>query len=45
MKYLITGGAGFIGHNVTRGLEALGHECVVVDTFTNYGFIPTEEII
>jgi nucleoside-diphosphate-sugar epimerase len=45
MKYLITGGAGFIGHNVTRFLEALGHECVVVDTFTNYGFIPTAEII
>ena len=45
MKYLITGGAGFIGHNVTRILESQGHECVVVDTFTNYGFIPQAEIV
>lgn len=44
MKILITGGAGFIGHNVARFLEARGHECIVVDTFTNYGFIPTNEI-
>ena len=45
MKYLVTGGAGFIGHNVVRFLEDLGHECVVVDTFTNYGFIPQSEMI
>ena len=45
MKYLITGGAGFIGHNVTRILEDRGHECVVVDTSTDYGFIPAGEII
>jgi nucleoside-diphosphate-sugar epimerase len=44
MKYLITGGAGFIGHNVTRILESQGHECVVVDTNTGYGFIPQSEI-
>jgi nucleoside-diphosphate-sugar epimerase len=44
LKYLITGGAGFIGHNVTRFLEAQGHECVAVDSFTNYGFIPVDEI-
>ncbi len=44
MKYLITGGAGFIGHNVTRFLEQQGHECIVVDTLTNYGFIPQHEI-
>jgi len=44
LKYLITGGSGFIGHNVTRFLEAQGHECIVVDTFTNYGFIPTNEM-
>jgi nucleoside-diphosphate-sugar epimerase len=44
MKYLITGGAGFIGHNVTRFLEAQGHECVVVDSSTTYGFIPNDEM-
>ena len=44
MKYLITGGAGFIGHNVTRILEEQGHECVVVDSFTDYGFIPRNEL-
>jgi nucleoside-diphosphate-sugar epimerase len=44
MKYLVTGGAGFIGHNVVRFLENLGHECIVVDTNTGYGFIPQSEI-
>jgi nucleoside-diphosphate-sugar epimerase len=44
MKYLITGGSGFIGHNVMRILESQGHECVGVDSFTNYGFIPVDEI-
>jgi len=44
LKYLVTGGAGFIGHNVVRFLEDMGHECVVVDTFTNYGFVPQSEM-
>jgi len=44
MKYLITGGAGFIGHNVVRILESQGHECIVIDTCTDYGFIPEEEL-
>ncbi len=44
MKYLITGGAGFIGHNVVRILEQQGHECIVIDTCTDYGFIPREEL-
>jgi nucleoside-diphosphate-sugar epimerase len=44
MKYIVTGGAGFIGHNVVRQLEALGHECVVLDCLTNYGFVPTAEL-
>ncbi len=44
MKFLITGGAGFIGHNVVRILEQQGHECIVIDTCTDYGFIPKEEL-
>jgi nucleoside-diphosphate-sugar epimerase len=44
MKYLITGGAGFIGHNVTRILESQGHKCIVVDSLTDYGFIPNNEM-
>jgi len=44
VKYLVTGGAGFIGHNVVRLLEQQGHECVIIDTCTDYGFIPKEEL-
>jgi nucleoside-diphosphate-sugar epimerase len=44
MKFLVTGGAGFIGHNVVRQLEEAGHECAIIDSCTNYGFIPQEEM-
>jgi nucleoside-diphosphate-sugar epimerase len=44
MKILVTGGAGFIGHNVVRILEQQGHECIVIDTCSDYGFIPKEEL-
>jgi nucleoside-diphosphate-sugar epimerase len=44
MKFLVTGGAGFIGHNVVHILEQQGHECIVIDTCTDYGFIPKEEL-
>lgn len=44
MKFLITGGLGFIGHNVVNILESQGHECYVIDTETDYGFIPRAEL-
>ena len=44
MKILVTGGLGLIGHNVVHRLENLGHEVVIVDTRTNYGIIPQDEI-
>jgi len=44
VRFLVTGGAGFIGHNVVRILESQGHECIVIDTCTDYGFIPKEEL-
>jgi nucleoside-diphosphate-sugar epimerase len=44
MKFLVTGGAGFIGHNVVRQLEQLGHECFVLDNMTDYGFVSADEL-
>jgi nucleoside-diphosphate-sugar epimerase len=44
LKFLITGGVGFIGHNVVRQLEAQGHECFVIDNVTNYGFVDQHEL-
>jgi nucleoside-diphosphate-sugar epimerase len=44
MKFLITGGAGFIGHNVVRFLEQQGHQCFILDTKTDYGFVPKDEL-
>ena len=44
MKILITGAAGFIGHNVVRSLEQDGHEIFGIDNRTNYGFIPEDEL-
>lgn len=43
MKILVTGAAGFIGHNVVRFLEQQGHEIFGLDNRTNYGFIPKDE--
>lgn len=44
MKILVTGGLGFIGHNVVSRLEALGHEILITDTQTTYGIVPISEI-
>lgn len=40
---LITGGLGFIGHNVVQILEQL-HQVTILDSETNYDFIPQEEM-
>jgi len=44
MKFLVTGGAGFIGHNVVQQLESQGHECVIFDCITDYKFVPLMEL-
>lgn len=44
MRAFITGGAGFIGHNVIRFLEQQGVECFGVDNRTNYDFVPQSEL-
>ena len=44
MKFIVTGGSGFIGHNVVERLESQGHECYVIDCMTNYGFVPVAEM-
>jgi nucleoside-diphosphate-sugar epimerase len=44
MNILITGGLGFIGHNVVVQLAAQGHDVRIVDSETNYGIIPFDEM-
>ena len=44
MKYIITGGGGFIGHNVVRQLEEQGHDCFILDSGTDYDFVPEDEL-
>lgn len=41
---LVTGGLGLIGHNVVQRLESAKHQVTVVDTKTNYGIIPEDEL-
>lgn len=43
-KILVTGGYGFIGHNVVIKLKELGHDVTITDTMTNYGIIPQDEM-
>jgi len=44
MNILVTGGMGFIGHNIVHLLETLGHDVTITDTQTNYGIIPDAEL-
>jgi len=44
MNILVTGGLGFIGHNVVNLLEAQGHTVIVTDSQTTYGIIPKTEL-
>jgi len=43
-RILVTGGLGFIGHNVVAHLESLGHRVIVTDTRTTYGIVSQEEL-
>lgn len=44
MNILVTGGLGLIGHNVVKRLQDQGHVVSIMDTQTNYGIIPQDEI-
>lgn len=44
MKFLVTGGLGFIGHNIVSKLESLGHEVMILDLKTTYNIIPESEL-
>lgn len=44
MNILVTGGMGLIGHNVVKRLQEQGHQVCIMDTYTNYGIIPQDEI-
>lgn len=43
MKILISGGLGFIGHEVVRQLR--DHDVMVIDSMTNYDFIPLDQMM
>ena len=44
MRILVTGGLGFIGHNVVSKLETLGHDVTILDNCSDYGVIPKGEL-
>jgi len=38
MKYLLTGGAGFIGSHLSEFLQSEGHEVIIIDDFSTGSF-------
>lgn len=44
MNIIVTGGLGFIGHNVVRMLEQQGHIVAITDIQSTYGLVPREEL-
>jgi nucleoside-diphosphate-sugar epimerase len=44
MNIIVTGGMGFIGHNVVRMLESAGHLVAITDIQSTYGIIPQTEL-
>ena len=42
-RILVTGGCGFIGHNVVERLQSIGHQVRIADNMTDYGIIPSDE--
>ena len=44
MKILITGGLGFIGHNLVKTLDQQGHQVSIIDNSTDYGVCDSQEI-
>jgi nucleoside-diphosphate-sugar epimerase len=45
LRILVTGGMGFIGHNIVAQLEDMGYDDItMVDNFTDYGIIPSDEL-
>jgi UDP-glucose 4-epimerase len=44
VNILVTGGLGLIGHNVVQRLQDQGHTVSIIDTKTNYGIIPQDQI-
>ena len=44
MKIMVTGGLGFIGHNLVKHLHNLGHQVSIIDNATDYGVCDSQEI-
>jgi CDP-paratose 2-epimerase len=37
MRYLITGGCGFLGSNISKKIIELGHDLIIFDNLSRYG--------